>query len=179
MNVPGVVMILSLVLAADGTAVAQGKRAIVAEQTEFSAEDEGMKRPVLIPEDVLAILRTDDAVRKTMENADPPLEKLPPSWFSASVVHLAGPEEEDLIVRGEGEMQGGNVVLFWVFRPTPHGYVLALTAPAHDLEVKRKRWRGVREIEMSGETAVMFTAVQFRWDGKRFVKFRERSNDMR
>ncbi|HEV2136817.1 MAG TPA: hypothetical protein VGR47_21535 [Terracidiphilus sp.] len=158
---------------------ARAQRHAQAEQREFSAEDEGVQRPAAIPQSVLDILAKDDGVRNLMEDEDPPLKSIPASWFSASEVHLAGPNEKDLIVVGVGELRGANVVTFWVFRPVAGGYELVLTGASHDLAVKKTRWKGYREIELSGATAVEFFSTTFRWDGTKYVNFREESHEIR
>jgi hypothetical protein len=157
----------------------QAQRHAQPEQREFSAEDEGVQRAVAIPQSVLDILGNDRGVQDILENADPPLKKPPASWFSASEVHLAGPNEKDLIVVGEEPVSGGNTARFWAFRPMLSGYELVLSDSAHDLQVKKKRWKGYREIELSGATAVEFFSTTFRWDGTRYVNFREESHEIR
>lgn len=163
-------LIVGIVLT--GPTGARAQRHAQTEQHHFSAEKEGVQRPVSIPQSVLDILVKDDGVREVMENKDLPRKTAPESWFSASEIHLAGPNEKDLIVVGEGSLRGANVVTFWVFRPAADGYDLVLTGPAHDLEVLNTRWQGFREIELSAESAVEFFSATFRWDGHRYVKFR-------
>jgi hypothetical protein len=167
-----------MVLSVCGRGPAQAKRPIDPEQRQFSAEDEGVKKPVAIPDDVLAILGKDEFVRDALEDEMPPTGKPPRSWFSASAVHLSSPDKIDFVVVGEGKLLGANVTTFWIFRATPHGHELVLTAPAHDLIVMNTRWRGYREIEMSAETAVKFSSVLFRWNGRKYVAFREKSEPM-
>ena len=157
----------------------QAQRHAQPEQREFSAEDEGVQRSVAIPQSVLDILTKDEMVRNILESEVPPLKSPPPSWFSASEVHLAGPNEKDLVVVGAGKLRGANVVTFWVFRPVAGGYDLVLTAASHDLSVKKARWKGYREIELSAATAVEFFSTTFRWDGTKYVNFREASHEIR
>jgi hypothetical protein len=45
--------------------------------------------------------------------------------------------------------------------------------------VKKRRWKGHHVIVMSGETAVVFTGVEFRWNGNRYTEFREKSENLR
>jgi hypothetical protein len=172
-------IVLLILLAARVPGTAQGKAVHSAEQMQFSAEDSGVKRPITIPDDVLAILRQDKLVRNVLENEETPVAKLPSSWFSASEVHLSNSTETDLIIVAEGPLAGANVDVFWVFVPAVHGHDLVLTAPAHDLIVRKARWKGYREIEMSGETAVEFSSVLFRWDGRKYVVCREKSEHIR
>jgi hypothetical protein len=162
-----------------GSGIAQEKPPALSEQTEFSTEDEAVKNPVPIPEDVLAILGADLMVRDVMKNGDLPVEKPPLSWFSASCIHLADPRENDLVVMGQGQLRGANVITFWVFRSAANGHVLVLTAPAHDLIVKTMRWKGLREIEMLAATAAQVHTVLFRFDGREYKVFREKWEPIR
>jgi hypothetical protein len=67
-----------------------------AEQTHFSAEEEGVQKPVPLPQDVLAILGKDDVVRGQLENANLSPQNIPQSWFSASEIHLSDHRKPDL-----------------------------------------------------------------------------------
>ena len=98
------------------------------EQLRFSAEDAGVLKPVPIPEGVLVILRKDEQVQHLLEHEKIAPEKLPPSWFSASAIHLTRTRRVDLIVVGRPPIIGANNATFWVFRATSHGYRLVLTA---------------------------------------------------
>ena len=166
-------------LAISCIATAQTKRALPSEQTAFSAEDEAVRRPVAIPEDVLAILRTNEDVRGSLENESIPPDKLPLSWFSASIVHLNDRKKQDLIVEGEPPLSGANTVWFWVFRPTPHGHELVLAAPAHDLIVRSSIHNGLRDIEMLAATSSSVHTVDFRFDGHKYAIFREKWEDIK
>jgi hypothetical protein len=170
---------LAIVVLACGSAHANGKQHAQPEQLEFSAEDEGVKRPVVVPDEVMAILSQDELVRNVLESENVPSEKLPPAWFSASTIHLSGPGEVDLVVMAESELRGANVNVFWVFCPTVHGYELVLTAPAHDLVVKKARWRGHREIELMSATAVQFSTVLLRWDGRKYAAYQPKSEEIK
>jgi hypothetical protein len=103
------VLILAVALMMLAGAMSQGKGHPQPEQTEFSAEDAVVNKPVVIPDDVLAILCQDGFVSGTL---DSPSDKIPPSWFSASVIHLGDPREEDLVVEAQGELRGANVIMF-------------------------------------------------------------------
>jgi len=163
---------LLFALTLSGQVAAQEKSGHLVEQTHFCAEDESVEHPVPIPNDVRAILAKDESVQLILEDKKLSADKLPESWFSASSIHLSSSKEADLVVMAEGLLRGANVVEFWIFRATPTGHELVLSAPAHDLIVKKTRWKRFREIEISAETAVEFTAVQFRWDGVKYVEFR-------
>lgn len=146
-----------------------------AEQTQFSAEDEGVKLPVVMPDDVRRLLDKDDNLSDELKSNEPPLTHAPSSWFSTSEIHLAGPEEKDLVVMAIGELRGANVTRFWIFRPTLSGHELIFYAPVHSLIVKRTRAKGYREIELFSATAIEWSTVTLRFDGKKYVQYRERS----
>ena len=175
----GWAVLILIVLVISGRACAQKPPRQEPEQTHFSAEDESVKNPIAIPDDVLALLRQDKMVRSSLEYEGIPPEKLPLSWFSASAIHLSGPGEPDLIVAAEGPLMGANVENFWVFRHTDHGYDLVLNAPAHDLIVVRTVWNKLREIEVLGATAASVHTVRLRFDGRRYVLYRDKWEDIR
>jgi hypothetical protein len=178
MKIEWSVSILLAVFVVCGSGTVKGQVSHATEQLHFSARDDGAIRPVTIPEDVLAILRKDDMVRIILKDENLPEEKLPPSWFSASAIHLNTSNEIDLIVIGETPILGANVTTFWVFRPTSHGHELVLTAPALDLVVKRARWMGYREIELMAATASDVSTVLYRFNGKQYAAFKERSEQI-
>ena len=155
-----------------GVSHAAGTEPHPVEQSEFSAEDAAVKKPVSIPEDVLAMLRKDKTVQSALLDQNIGPENLPASWFSASAIHLSGAKATDLVVVGEPPLVGGNVTLFWVFCATADGHELVLTAPAHNLMVKNKQWKGHREIELASMTAVQISTVLCRFDGKRYTEYR-------
>ncbi|MGB6193141.1 MAG: hypothetical protein WBF42_11775 [Terracidiphilus sp.] len=171
-------MIVFLIILVNASVTAEGISSNPSEQVHFSAEEPGVKKPAVIPDDVLAALRRDKLVRNVLKSENIPEQKLPSTWFSASAIHLGGTKKMDLIVVGEPPIAGGNTVPFWVFRATPRGYELALTAPAHDLIVRNTRFNKYREIEMMGETGVEFSSVSYRFDGERYIAYRERSGDI-
>ena len=173
-----VLLTVALMLSFSFEAVPQSTQTLGLEQTEFSAEDEAVKKPAKIPDDVLALLRQDERVKDLLEDGKIPPGELPTSWFSASAIHLSDPIAPDLIVAAEGPLKGDVVEGFWVFCHTEHGYRLALHAPAHELVVTETYWNGYREIEMSTESANVLTTVSFRWDGKRYVEFQEKSHNL-
>ena len=150
-----------------------------AEQMHFSAEDETVKRPVVLPDQALEVIEKDPDVAEVLKNENPPLRKIPRSWLMASEIHLDGPDEKDIVVVAAGHLMGANVTTFWILRPTDHGFAVLLTAPAHDLYIKGTRSNGYRDIEMAAATAVRVSTVTFRFDGNRYTKYRQHSEDIR
>lgn len=157
-----------------GAGAAEREKSRSQEQLHFSAEDNGVKNPVPVPEPVLAILAREEAVRNVLDNDNIPPKSVPASWFSASLTHLSGPNEQDLIVMGTGPLRGANVIPFWVFCVAANGYELVLASPAHDLIVKKTRWRGHRDIELISITAREISTVLCRFDGKKYKQYRSK-----
>ena len=170
------VVLLILLLACGATA--QNKHPHFSEQLTFSAEDDTVKKPVAIPQDVLAILVKDKMVSRELENESLPAEKIPLAWFSASAIHLSNSRRTDFVVMVRGPLAGGNVVTFWVFRGTPHGHELVLTAPMHNLTVKDTRWNGYRDIELASMSAVKVAKVLCRFDGKQYKEYESKLEDI-
>lgn len=148
------------------------------EQSEFSAEDESMKRPAAIPDEVMAILSKDDFVQDVAKNEEPPAKTIPATWFSASEIHLGSNGRLDFVVAAKGPLMGGNLETFWVFVRTSRGLTLALTVPAHDLIALRARARGYRIIEASAENCCTISRARFRFNGTRYEKYWEKSEEI-
>ena len=147
-----------------------------AEQTAFSAEDDGVKHPVKVPDSLIRILAQSDALREFLK--DLPGHGLPPEWLSASEIHLA-PAENDLVVMGTGQLRGANVTTFWIFAPVAGGFNLLLEAVGHDLIVKNSRSNGYRDISILAATAVELTEVRFKYEGKGYRKARAKVEKVR
>jgi hypothetical protein len=98
------------------------------EQRSFGAEDQNFEHTVSLPSTVLDILRKQDEVKDALDMENVPFGDPPSTWFLASEVHLAGPNEKDIVVMGKCPVCGANVVPFWVFRPDEHGHELILAA---------------------------------------------------
>jgi hypothetical protein len=167
-------------LAVSGAVAAQNKpKTLPVEQAHFSAEDESFKRPVAIPVDVMAILAKQEVVEMQLENEGLKPEKLPASWFSASVVHLSQGKVSDLVVAANPPVSGANTTTFWIFRTTARGHELVLTTMAHDLVIKKTQWKGLREIETSSVTMMLPSTVSYRFDGKKYSRFNTTQEEIR
>ncbi len=142
-------------------------------ELRFSAEHQAVGKPVHIPEDVAAILRKDELVRTAAEHEG--ADSAPISWFSAFLVHLSASRRPDLLVIAEGPLMGSNVTTFWVFRGNKHGHRLVLTAPAHDLILKKSYSNRHRDIELVSLTAVQISRVLLRYDGQTYQPYRSTS----
>ncbi len=171
--------IAAFILLIWGVGVAEEKSFDASTQLHFSAEEAGVEKPTPIPAEVLAILVRDNTVRLALEDESLSSERIPPSWFSASGIHLHHHNQVDLIVLAEGPLRGANVTTFWVFCATDRGYVLALAASAHDLTLKNSRSHGYRDLEIASMTAVQISTVLFRFNGERYAEYAAKSQAIR
>ncbi|MFZ1084972.1 MAG: hypothetical protein WAN35_08405 [Terracidiphilus sp.] len=175
MMVKRLLIVLPALLLICDTAHSRTKHPIPPEQTEFAAENSGLDRPVEIPSDVMTILGNDEMVRNELRNESLPADQLPSEWFLASAIHLSTPGERDLIVVAKKPIVEGNSVSFWVFRLAAQDHQLVLTARGRDLIVKKTRWKGYRNIELSVGTVTQITSILFRWDGAKYSEYREQA----
>ena len=76
-------------------------------------------------------------------------EELPASWFKASVIHLAGSTEQDVVVMGNCPVCGANEAPFWVFRPVGTGYGPVFFGNGLALSVSKHRSNGYLDLETS------------------------------
>ena len=156
------------------------------EQSRFNSEQDYAGAPVEGPVELsAAALRTlagDQVVLRCLKHRERTQDQLPAKWFVASEIHLAGPNEIDLIVlprlapsdkppSEESEnacLFGANINPFWVLRETPSGFDLILSKSAHDLDVLNTRSNGYRDIRLYSLTAISVTISDFRFDGNRY-----------
>jgi len=142
-------------IATTTTWVESQKRTVPPPQDHFSAEDETLPNPVPLPNDVLALLEKEKRVQDALQNENPPGNKVPASWFSATEVHLSSQAQPDLVVRAEPPLSGA------------------------DLEIRAGRSNGYRDIEMVAMTSREIHTVLYRFDGQRYVVYREKTEPIR
>ncbi|HXN49495.1 MAG TPA: hypothetical protein VN893_22780 [Bryobacteraceae bacterium] len=145
------------------------------EQVRFSAGDESVEHAIHLPDEVVAILKNDGAVRQVLESEHLSAGHLPMSWFAASEVHLAGPKEKDIVVVGMGKLKRAGLTTFWVFRPRYPGYEVLLSATEHDLTVTDERWKAYRIIKTSAVTATSIRSAAYRFEGGQYKMFKDSS----
>jgi hypothetical protein len=150
------------------------------EQSKFAMEGVVIAHPVDLPEKALPVLRRSRAVLECLEE-DHSIEDIPANWFVASVVHLGGPKEIDLVVQARDltanytDRPTPNACLyytksmpFWVLRKTSNGYVLVLEANALVLRVLDSRSNGFRDIETSLVDLAGQTKFTFKFNGRHY-----------
>lgn len=124
-------------------------------QRAFGAE-EPLRRPVVVPDDVLLALRADERNRTCIPDGETD-QAIRKEWFGTSEIDLNSDSRADLvIVPINGCLFGANIVPFWVFRTTDAGHELALSTNGLSLDVLETKTRDYSDIETS---AVVGTRV--------------------
>jgi hypothetical protein len=149
--------------------------AVAQEQRHFSAEDEGVKEPVPVPQTVFEILKQNSLVTEALSNENLSPDKLPVTWFSASFVHLKDAQEDDLVVIGIGPLRHANTVTFWVFRHVDGNDQLILTVMGHDLRILDHRTMDFNDIEASAISQQKVATINFEFDGKEYIRSRNKT----
>jgi hypothetical protein len=173
-----IVVLLLLVLRIVGSS-AQARTSLPPEQSHFSAENEGVKSPVRIPDSAWAILKADERVKNVLADENLSADQLPRSWFSAAVVHLHSADEKDIFVAAEGELMGANISPFWLFLDTPQGMKLVLQTSAHDEIIRPERWHGYRVVELVGMTCCEISRTWLRYQNGQYRNYRKTTEDIK
>jgi hypothetical protein len=147
------------------------------EQRSFGAEDQGFRRPLSVPLTILDILTTQDEVKVALDIKNVPSRELPPSWFLASEVHLAGPNERDIVVMGRCPVCGASVVPFWVFRPHKHGYQLIMAGGGLGLDITHHRTNGYLDIQTGLVAQQKLSTSVWRFDGTEYNLVRDHAGN--
>jgi hypothetical protein len=161
------------------------------EQSGFSYElgIDPVQKPAALSGEALRTLATDKHISSCLDRRSLPPEKLPANWFVASLIHLDGPNELDLIILPAGRLPetpkgeisanaclvGANTGGFWVLRRTSAGFQLVLSQIAHALEVLESSSNGLRDIRLYTGALSEHTIVDFRFDGSQYRLFRTRT----
>jgi hypothetical protein len=84
-----------------------------------------------------------------------------------------------IVAAAVGPMVGANISPFWVVIHNAHGYKLALSLSAHDLEVGRVRANGYKGLTIYSMTASTTTTVHFRFDGSEYKESSEKTEEIK
>jgi hypothetical protein len=156
---------------------AQSKPHPAAEQSTFNlgADDPLVQHPVLLSDSELSVLADDEIMHKELDH-DPPILKLTREGLESGVIHLNGPSERDLVVVGSGApFLGANIGPFWVIRDLPTGPQVVFSTIALGLTIQKTRFKGLRNIEAFAVSGWGTTIIDFRFNGRKYVNFRDRS----
>ena len=177
MKMPPTFLILTLICA---TMTAQPKSTHISEQHVFNlgTDESAVQHSVVLSDAELAVLAQDDLMRQELDQ-DPPIAKLSREGLEAAVVHLGVPQERDLIVVGAGRpFIGANVGPFWVIRDLPTGPQVVLSVVTLALTIQNTRFHGLRNIEVFAATALEGSTTSFRFDGRKYISYRQSSKQL-
>lgn len=166
----------------------EASKNLQAEQTSFGIEaapgEKLIDKPVSIPEEALRALKISDTLLGHCygHRLTKPKSVLT-SWFIGSEVHLAGPDEVDLIVmpRDMNVSPSPNVCLlgahtapFWVLRKRNGKYEMLFETDAEYLEILDSKTNGYRDIEEETYFISATVTNTNRFDGKKYRFFERR-----
>src|SRR5207302_2873984 len=156
-------VVLGLALAW-GVDVQSKSKTTPTEQMKFGLEQR-VHRPVVIPGDVLTILRQKSDLQ-TCNVEGGSRDKVPETWYEASQIHLDGTNEADLLVKARiACMMGPNHGPFWVFRETVDGHSLVLSTLAAGLQILNTKTNGLRDIRTGALVGLKPSYVTYQFDG--------------
>jgi hypothetical protein len=161
------VLVIGLVGGGGSAQTARGSR--IKEQSHFG-EEVTIINPVEIPSDVLAILREDKRNQTCLREGELPTN-ITGSWFVGSKIHLHSDRFADLVVTVQNPcLLGANLVPYWLFQNTGHGYRLVLTTYTLSLNVRSSRTKGFRDVGASAVAGQTITTVTYRFNGMTYTK---------
>lgn len=156
------------------------------EQSTFAVEEIAgeprVTHPVAVPEKVLEVLQRDQAVKSCLKDNPLAPDQSLSSWFVASVIHLDGPTEADLIVlpsfHGQESMcfqTPSGIGLFWLFMQNGQRYELVLKTWGSGLQILKSEVNGHRNIQTGtlGQAGRVLTNTVFGFDGIHYVERQE------
>lgn len=121
-------------------------------QTVFNIEDE-IEKKVVIPEAVIAILKSDRIVDGCFERKGANAKE--GEWFAASEIDLNGDGRADLIVKAaDACLFGANQAPFWIFQNAPDGYQKVLAASGLQLVILPVKSNSFNQIKISKVVAM-------------------------
>jgi hypothetical protein len=148
----------------------------VVEQSVFNigADMPVIRHQVVLTDSELYVLAKDELMRKEMDQ-NPPITKLTPDGLEATVVHLHGPNERDVVIVGSGRpFIGANVGPFWVIRDLPSGPQVVLGTVSLALTIQKSSSNGFRDIEAFAVLATHGSVTDYHFDGTKYLLYRQR-----
>jgi hypothetical protein len=169
---------ISFVLIVCSAAVcAQSRLQPAVEQHVFNLGVDGpvVQHPVRLSDSELSALANDETMKQVLDQ-DPPITEVMREGLESAVVHLHSSQERDVLVVGSGDpFHGANICPFWVIRDLPTGPQVVFSTIALQVTIQRTSFNGLRNIEAFAATAIEGTTANFRFNGTKYVKCREKS----
>jgi hypothetical protein len=137
-----------------------------AEQRYFNLED-AVQNQVDLSDAELTALAADAYFKNASQS---PTTKLTQDGLEATVVHLCGAAERDLVVVGYGsQFAGANVGPFWVIRDLTAGPAVVLSETSLGLTIQTRRSNKCLNVQAFSATAVEGTTTDFSFNGQKYV----------
>jgi hypothetical protein len=174
MKVTRIIFILAALVVA---ASAQPNSQSAAEQRFFNLED-AVQISAMLSDTELAALANDDLMRKELAPAPSGSKPTPltQDGLAATVVHLCGSGERDLVVIGDGAPYvGANIGPFWIIRDLPAGPVVVLGETSLSLTVETKRSNKCLNVETCAATAADGTTTDYSFNGTRYIVSKQKT----
>lgn len=168
---PWIGIVYALFVFIMGTAASQDKLSTTttSEQLQFRAGGR-VQKTVSIPNDVLLDLKQDKLVIAMLSQGHTADVA---SSLLASVIHLNSPDEQDLVVIGQGDLVSSGSTVFWIYRPSPTGYEMIFTTNGGELTVKNSRTKGYRDLLVVTPNGPRSHRAQYHFDGRQYLVFNE------
>lgn len=116
-------------------------------QTVFNLEST-VRKEVVIPADVIAVLKSDERVDQCFRQKGEGANES--KWFAASEIDLNGDGLDDLVVKAKDTcLYGANQGPFWIFRKAPDGYLQVLSASGLQLVVLPRKTNYFSQVKIS------------------------------
>lgn len=140
--VASIIALVTLVTIASSSVASQTKA-----QTVFELEG-AVDRPVQIPADVIAILKSDEIVDKCFKTEGAGTDES--AWFEAAEFDLNDDQRADLIIKPKNAcLFGANQGPFWIFQNVPDGYQKILSSSGLKLTVSTQKTNSFSSIRIS------------------------------
>jgi len=146
----------------------------------FDGEEDGCldKAPSPPPLVVASILDTETAKESLEEIAEPAARAATASkLLKGLIVHLHNTAQNDMIVRGERQLTGGDNTWFWIVTSVDdHPY--ALWVQGNVVTILGSRNNGYSDIRTDWAAGSHSATRLFRYDGHRYKLFRQKYQDL-
>jgi hypothetical protein len=135
---------------------------------------------VAVSPGVLKVLLATEEAKEGLEYSSDSERNRPAELFHAAEVHLARPQEEDLVVIGVcPPMCGADNSWFWLVRSAIMDPQVVLVLGGSLVELLDSRTNGYRDVRCSWSSAAETRDTIYRFDGKQYKVWKDKRNELR
>jgi len=142
--------------------------------TTFTEPDGRFQHSVPVSADVLKVLLETEEAKGGLGFASDSDRKNPAGLFRAVEIHLAEPDETDLVVLGMPPMRGADNAWFWLVRSARTNPKVLLFAGGDSLELLSSRTNGYRDIRGRWSSLSDTRTSVYHFDGKKYRVWKEK-----